>query len=337
MLISSYRYGVIFQDASIGQTENMNPLVREVIVSLKTVRPWEDVNLSNILLETVSACPDQLQTVLGLLEKNWEPRDSSSWLQVVDLLISIMERLEVAAMAASAPASVTEKILSNVLCPAKMVQAVITPGLSPTQSLVVRSRSCHLLAVILTNLSTFLSLLPGTPALPSGLSDLLTRAVDLWQLGELLPALLDNKLADAVSRSLTITKLSIKMLGVSPLEGINIGEILQTVQQGGLGEQGVKVQLQILELMNLMIVRSEDQFSPALREIYSADTFKLLLQIITNSRGEQKKSAVETFSGKLSTFNLLRLKTLFFFIRISEVCWYYLANSDGSGLVVGSR
>ena len=269
-------------------------------MSLKTARPWEDVNLCHILLETTSACPDQLQTVLSLLEKNWEPRDSSSWLQVMDLIITIMERLEVATMAASAPASVTEKILSNVLCPAKLIQAVLTPGLSPSQEVVVRSRSCHLLAAILTNINTFLSLLPTSTstALQAGLTKLLTGGVEVRQLWDLLPSLLDNKQADTVSSLLTITNFWIKMFGVSPVEGINVGEVLQTVQQGGLGDQGVKVQLQILDLMNVMISTSGGEFSPGLKEIYSADTFKLLLQIITSSKGEQNKSAVETFSGR---------------------------------------
>ena len=278
----------------------MNPLVREVIVSLKTARPWEDVNLCHILLETTSACPDQLQTVLSLLEKNWEPRDSSSWLQVMDLIITIMERLEVATMAASAPASLTEKILSNVLCPAKLIQAVLTPGLSASQEVVVRSRSCHLLAAILTNINTFLSLLPTSTstALQAGLTKLLTGGVEVRPLWDLLPSLLDNKQTDTVSSVLTITNFWIKMFGVSPVEGINVGEVLQTVQQGGLGDQGVKVELQILDLMNVMISRSGGEFSPGLKEIYSADTFKLLLQIITSSKGEQAKSAVETFSGK---------------------------------------
>ena len=296
----------------MGQTENVNPLVREVIVSLKSARPWEDVNLSLILLETTAACPDQLQTVLSLLEKNWEPRDSSSWLQVVDLVITIMERLEVATMAASAPASVTEKILTNVLCPAKLVQAVVTPGLSPSQEVVVRSRSSHLLAVILTNINTFLSHLTTTSTtittdLPAGLTKLLTGAVEVWQLWDLLPSLLENKQADTVSSILTITNFWIKMFGVSPVQGINIGELLQSVQQGGLGEeQGVKVQLQILDLMNAMISRSGGEFSsPGLKEIYSADTFRLLLQIITSSQGEQNKSAVETFSGLVKSSGII--------------------------------
>ena len=232
--------------------------------------------------------------------------------QVVDLVIPIMVRLEVATMAASV--SLTEKILSNVLCPAKLLQAVVSPGLSASQALVVRSRCCHLLALLLSNINTFLSLLPSLPPLPTGLTHLLTGAVEVWRLGELLPVLLDNKQADTVSSAITVTRLAINMLGVNPLEGVNIGEVLQTVQQGGLGDQGVKVQLQILELMNVMILRSEGQlqFSPALREIYSADTFKLLLQIITSSRGEQNKSAVETFSGKLKLFYCAELKHYYY-------------------------
>ena len=59
------RHGVIFQDLSVGQADNVNPLVREVIVSLKSARPWDDINLSNILVEIVSACPDQLPAVLS--------------------------------------------------------------------------------------------------------------------------------------------------------------------------------------------------------------------------------------------------------------------------------
>merc|ERR1719219_561853 len=56
-----------------------------------------------------------------------------------------------------------------------------------------------------------------------------------------------------------------------------------------------------------MILRSEGQlqFSPALREIYSADTFKLLLQIITSSQGQQNKSAVETFSGLVKSSGII--------------------------------
>ena len=59
------RHGVIFQDPSVGQSDNVNPLVREVIVSFANARPWDDINLANILVEVVSASPDQLPAVLS--------------------------------------------------------------------------------------------------------------------------------------------------------------------------------------------------------------------------------------------------------------------------------
>ena len=143
----------------------------------------------------------------------------------------------------------------------------------------------------------FLSHVPSLTTLQPGLAKLLTGGVEVWQLWDLLPSLLENKQADTVISVLTVTKFWIKMFGVAPVEGINIGDVLQTVQQGGLGDEGVKVQLQILEVMNVMISRSGGEYNPGLKEIYSADTFKLLLKIITSSQGQQKQSAVETFSG----------------------------------------
>ena len=91
------------------------------------------------------------------------------------------------------------------------------------------------------------------------------------------------------------------------MSGINISQVLQTVQRGDLGEEGVEAQLLILELMNVMILNSGAKYSHSLKDIYSEDTFRLLLKIITSSQEEQKKSATETFSGR-NLFNILKRK-----------------------------
>ena len=251
-----------------------------------------------------------------LLEKSWEPRDSTSWLQVMDLIISMMERLDVAAMAASAPVVLTEKICVNVLSPARLVVTVLTPGLSEAQPVVVRTKSCHLLAVILANLDTFVSLQQEETDLlttaQAGLAKLFT-GIEIWQLWELLAPLLDKKQTDAVLRIIRITKFWVKMFQVSHIEGINISEVLQTVQAGDLGEDGVQAQLLILELMNVMILNSGAKYSHSLRDIYSEDTFRLLLKIITSSQEEQKKSATETFSGR----NLFNKAEINYFSRLT--------------------
>ena len=153
----------------------------------------------------------------------------------------------------------------------------------------------------LANLDTFVSLQQEKTDLlttaQAGLAKLFT-GIEIWQLWELLAPLLDKKQTDAVLRIIRITKFWVKMFQVSPLEGINISEVLQTVQAGDLGEDGVQAQLLILELMNVMILNSGAKYSHSLKDIYSEDTFRLLLKIITSSQEEQKKSATETFSGR---------------------------------------
>ena len=64
-LLGSKRHGVIFHDPSVGQSEDANPLVKEVLRSLSCSRPWEDVDLSSIIVSLISACPDQMSTFLG--------------------------------------------------------------------------------------------------------------------------------------------------------------------------------------------------------------------------------------------------------------------------------
>ena len=89
------------------------------------------------------------------------------------------------------------------------------------------------------------------------------------------------------------------------LSGINISQVLQTVQTGDLGEQGVEAQLLILELMNVMILTTGGRYSQSLKEIYSENTFKLLLKLATSSQEQQNTSARETFAGKIQNKGLL--------------------------------
>ena len=89
------------------------------------------------------------------------------------------------------------------------------------------------------------------------------------------------------------------------LSGINISQVLQTVQTGDLGEQGVEAQLLILELMNVMILTTGGRFSQSLKEIYSENTFKLLLKLATSSQEQQNTSARETFAGKIQNNGLV--------------------------------
>ena len=139
-------------------------------------------------------------------------------------MISLMERLDVTAMAASVPVTLTEKIVLNVLSPARLVLGVLTPGLSSSQTITVRTKSSHLLVLILGNLDTFIAgllkenktnLLTETQ---NGLAKLYNR-IEILELWELLPQLLDDKQMEAVVHIIRITKYWVKMFGVGSIEG----------------------------------------------------------------------------------------------------------------------
>ena len=142
----------------------------------------------------------------------------------MDLLISLMERLDVAAMAVTAPVNLTEKIVMNVLSPARLVLSVLTPGLSSSQTITVRTKTSHLLVLILGNLDTFIAGL-----LKENKKNLLTEAqsglaklynkIEILELWELLPQLLDDKQMEAVIHIIRITKYWVKMFGVGSIEG----------------------------------------------------------------------------------------------------------------------
>jgi hypothetical protein len=91
VLLGSTKQGVVFPNPAAGQSDkNLNPLAKEVLLSL--AKPWESVSLSSVVVELVTACPDQLFALLGVLEDNWVPRDSPYWHMVVDLILTVVER-----------------------------------------------------------------------------------------------------------------------------------------------------------------------------------------------------------------------------------------------------
>ena len=77
VLLGSTKQGLVFSVPAVGQSDKkLNPLAREVVISV--AKPWESVSLSNVMVEQVTACPDQFPVLLGVLEENLEPTDSPS-------------------------------------------------------------------------------------------------------------------------------------------------------------------------------------------------------------------------------------------------------------------
>jgi hypothetical protein len=160
VLLGSTKQGVLFPDPAAGQGDkNLNPLAKEVLLSL--AKPWESVSLSSVVVELVTACPDQLSALLGVLEDNWVPRDSPYWHMVVDLILTVVERQDTKTIVEGMkPEFSVGKVVENVIFPHKLVEKVISVGLDMDSE--VSTKCMELLSVLVTNTSQFLSCLSST-------------------------------------------------------------------------------------------------------------------------------------------------------------------------------
>ena len=309
-LLGSKRHGVIFPDPAVGQLDNLNHLVKEVIVSLGASKPWEDATLASILTDLVAACPDQLPAALHTLEPHWEVRESASWLQVTELASSLVSGVDVAAVTESVPANTTviEKIVSNILLPSKLVTKVLAPGLQLVDSVPVWSRCCQLLSLMVTNVDKYLTGLRVTRPSQAAAAEvaavkILRSVTDIQSLWSQVTRLLAAGDLASVLHVLNLAKFWVRELAPGPahLETVRVGELLQQLSAAG-GEAveaaaGVAVQLRALELLSLLTRRTDSGLG--LASICTRQTFRLLLQIITTSdtAAEQHQSALDTFSG----------------------------------------
>ena len=305
-LLGSKRYGVIFPDPAVGQLENNNNLVREVITSLGASKPWEDVSLSSIIVDLVTACPDQLPAVLQMLEKSWEARDSSTWHQIIDLIISITESLDITSISDNIPNnnSIIEKIVHNIIAPSKLINKVIIPGLKMVDLDTVWSKCCHLLALITSNLDNFLASFQNSKrsqyqTAMNACVAVMRKYVDIPTLWNYVMVLLTNSNTKAVINILDIVRFRFKIIGFDGAEIVNIGQILQqvsTISDEGKGD-ATKIQLKLLELINFSTQTRNKALMPALSTILNEQTLQMLLEITVTSEGHQKKTALETFTG----------------------------------------
>ena len=304
-LLCSKKHGVIFHDPALGQGEhNLNHLVKEVVTSMASSKPWEDVMTASLLVDISSSCPDQIPAVMSLLEKSWEVRDSSTWQTVIDLVLTILERLDMASVADSIPANsvILEKVVSNVLAPSKLLTQVIKPGLQMTDSKIVWSKCCQLLSIITANIQQLSSSVK--PAQAQAVTSILSKSMrSVTSLGEVwsrVYSLMETQDYDTVLSIVSLTKYIISVHGLGQVsDSLNVGQLLAMLESCDNREMATNIQLKTLELINLLIVKSDRNVTmTSLSSICTEDTFKLLLDIIvSHEQSHQTESAMETFSG----------------------------------------
>ena len=244
-----------------------------------------------------------------MLESSWEVRDSTTWHQIIDLIISIMERVDFFTMAdnVSNNENIVEKVVANVILSSKLVNKVIAPGLKMTEAMTVWCKCCHLLAQLITNLDNFYSKIQQTkPSLANVTVNTarksLKNIVDVPMLWSLVQPLMSEEGCVTVLNIINIVKFSAKLFGVSQFANLNISEVLQLVNSVQNQAVSMKVRLRILELINLMTIKSErTSFTQSLRLICTEETFELLLNLVVSPDEDQQKSAAETISGTKSS------------------------------------
>ena len=129
----------------------------------------------------------------------------------------------------------------------------------------------------------------------------LKNIVDVPMLWSLVQPLMSEEGCVTVLNIINIVKFSAKLFGVSQFANLNISEVLQLVNSVQNQAVSMKVRLRILELINLMTIKSErTSFTQSLRLICTEETFELLLNLVVSPDEDQQKSAAETISGTKS-------------------------------------
>ncbi|KAK2727182.1 uncharacterized protein LOC136028169 isoform X2 [Artemia franciscana] len=77
-LCSSHKHGIAFCDYSLGTSgRNFNPLCWHLVQ--KCQKPWEDEKLAELIMKTLSACPDLLRFYFDILGPIAAPRVGEKW------------------------------------------------------------------------------------------------------------------------------------------------------------------------------------------------------------------------------------------------------------------
>eukprot|EP00092_Neocalanus_flemingeri_P037911 GFUD01041266.1.p1 GENE.GFUD01041266.1~~GFUD01041266.1.p1 ORF type:complete len:1730 (-),score=625.36 GFUD01041266.1:48-5237(-) len=299
VLLGSTKQGVVFPDPAAGQGDKIiNPLAREVLLSL--AKPWESVSLAGVVVELVTACPDQVDTLMKVLEDNWVPRDSPSWHMVVDLIITVVERQDSKALGESMKHGFpVGKVVENVVFPTKLLEKVVRVGLDMDS--VVSTKCLELLTIMVTNLELFLSSLPGSlqDVAKTTAYSLVGRHLTLGNMWASLTGYLTRGEAGQVINTLRVINFIVGHLGVAG--NLDVGEVLKEVElnKDKLGERRKEVQLRALTLFSTITNSSTSMPSKSafLTKLCTEDTFSLLLDNLANNEGQEMLSSTEILSG----------------------------------------
>lgn len=95
ILMTSKKYGIIFQDKSLGtgQGRKNNQLVSTVLKSLD--RPWEHDKPGDLVVQILRACPDLMKAQITQTEPFLSPKATSKWIKLIQFLNQVINSLDI--------------------------------------------------------------------------------------------------------------------------------------------------------------------------------------------------------------------------------------------------
>lgn len=93
--MTSKKYGIIFQDKSLGtgQGRKNNQLVSTVLKSLD--RPWEHDKPGDLVVQILRACPDLMKAQITQTEPFLSPKATSKWIKLIQFLNQVIPHRQI--------------------------------------------------------------------------------------------------------------------------------------------------------------------------------------------------------------------------------------------------
>ncbi|XP_011299628.1 nucleolar pre-ribosomal-associated protein 1 [Fopius arisanus] len=159
VLLTSSRYGIIFNDKTLGTTgKKCNQLANTILQSLE--KPWEHEKPCDLVLKILAACPDLIKHQLAYTQPFLEPRPSTKWMAVMDFIKRVLEAVDPEhCFKASLPQLTSSQLVNATLTltmPSIVLKHAVVPSLH-APCIILRHEALITLTIMLNQIRKFLN------------------------------------------------------------------------------------------------------------------------------------------------------------------------------------
>ncbi|CAD1472827.1 unnamed protein product, partial [Heterotrigona itama] len=161
LLLTSRRYGIVFQDHMLGTSRIKRNHVIDTILQTMD-RPWEHEKPLNLVIKIMTACPDLIKAQFIRLEPYVEPRVSSKWIEAMKFVKQIVQATDVDTCMKTCSLELNVSQLANavlsITLPEIILEQAIIPSLS-CSNVIIQHEAILTLTCMLRQLQKYLSML----------------------------------------------------------------------------------------------------------------------------------------------------------------------------------